>query len=109
MVACLSIPERVTQSNWNFTVDVAVVIADVVAAPTTLVLEELRAVKSDWSGLETVQDCMPLVTQPMSDVFPDSTVFGFATRIIDGRPTSILHCATDVAPLFVQVRPYVAV
>ncbi len=87
VVACLSIPESVLQSNWNITVDVAVVTALVVAAPTTLVLEELRAVKSAWSGLEMTQDCMPVVSQERSEVPPAGTVFGFATRMMLARET----------------------
>ena len=104
VVACLSVPDKVLQSNWNITPDVAVVIALVVAAPVTLVLEELRAVKSGWSGLEMTHDCMPVVSQERSEVPFAGTVFGLATRIMLGRETWMEHCAPVVLPLSVHAR-----
>jgi hypothetical protein len=91
VVAFLIAPALVSQSNWNITVDVAVVIGDVVAAPVVLVLEELRSVKSGWSGLETMQELIPVVSQEMREVSFSGTVFGFATRMMLGFDTWIEH------------------
>ena len=99
----------VTQSNWNSTVDVAVVIGEVVAAPVTDVLEELRAVKSAWSGLEMTQDCMPVVSQERSEVPFAGTVFGLATKMMLVRETWTEHWAPVVFPPSVQASVYVAV
>src|SRR3989344_3620250 len=99
VVASLTAPEAVSQWSKNCA---DVVIADVVAAPTTLVLEELRAVKSGWSGLETMQDCMPVVSQEMSEVPFADTVLGLATKMMLARETWIEHWAPVVFPLSVQ-------
>jgi len=77
---------------------------EVVAAPVTLVLEELRAVKSDWSGLEMMQESMPVVSQEMSEMPPDATVWGLVTRKMLGRFTLTEHWAPVVLPLSVQAR-----
>lgn len=79
------------------------VIDDVVAVPDVLVLEELRVVKSESFGLETMHESMPVVSQPISDVPPELTLLGFATRMIDGTATCTLHCAPPVMPLSLQV------
>ena len=84
VVALLTPPAKVPQRNTN--IDEAL-IGDVVAAPFTLVKAELRAVKSDWSGLDITQDSIPVVSQLMSEVPPRVTVLGFATRMIEGRDT----------------------
>ncbi len=75
---------------------------DVVAAPVTLVLEELRSVKSGWSGLEMTQESMPVVSQEMSAVPPGATVRGLVTRKMLGRFTLTEHCAPVVFPLSVH-------
>ena len=101
VVACLSPPPRVLQSNWNIVVDA---ITELVATPFTLVLEELREVKSGWSGLEMMQDCMPVVSHERREVPCGGTVLGLATRMILGRPTCTEHWAPEVLPLSVQER-----
>src|SRR3989338_1846205 len=90
VVASLVSPPSVEQRRRKF---VVIVIGEVVATPLGLVLEELREVKSDWSGLDITQDCMPLVTQPMSEVCPLGTLLGFATSTIEGLLICTAHCA----------------
>lgn len=65
--------------------------AAVSAVPFTLVLEEFCEVKSDWSELEITHDLMPAVIQPRSDVWPRGTVFGLATKMMDGLLISTEH------------------
>lgn len=101
VVASLVPPETVSQWSRNCA---DVEIGLVVAAPVTLVLEELRAVKSAWSGLEMTQDCIPVVSQESSEVPFAGTVFGLATRIMLGRETWMEHCAPVVLPLSVHAR-----
>ena len=88
VVASLTPPETVSQRSKNLA---EVAIGDVVAAPVTLVLEELREVKSAWSGLEATQDSMPVVSQERSEVPLAGTVFGLATRMMLLRATCTEH------------------
>lgn len=101
VVASFVAPESVSQWRRN---RAELAIALVVAAPVTLVLEELRAVKSAWSGLEMMQDCMPVVSHERSDVPFAGTVLGFATRMMLVRETWTEHCAPVVLPLSVHAR-----
>ena len=77
-------------SQWSRNIAESVM-GDVVAAPVTLVLEELRRVKSAWSGLEMMQESMPVVSQERSEVPPAGTVLGLATRMMLARATWIEH------------------
>ena len=81
-----------------------IVIGEVVAAPATLVLEELRSVKSSWSGLEITQEVIPVVSQERSEVPFAGTVFGFATRMMVGRDTWTEHWAPEVLLPSIQAR-----
>ena len=78
---------------------------EVSAVPLALVLYAFAVVKSVWSGLDMTHDCMPVVTHPRSDVCPEVTVFGFATRMMDGWLMFIEHCAPAVRPRLLQVNP----
>ncbi len=93
--ACCVPPATVVHFRSN---SVAVVMGDVVAVPLTLVLEALRLVKSAWTGLEITHDCIPLVTQPRSDMSPEETVAGFATRTIAGVVTCTVQEAVALNP-----------
>lgn len=77
--------------------------------PFTLVLLAFCEVKSERFELEMMHDCIPEVTQPSAEVFPDTTLFGFATRTMPGFATCTLHCALPVRPSLVQVSPKLAV
>lgn len=87
----------------------AAVMGEVCAVPFTLVLYAFAVVKSAWSGLDMTHDCIPVVTQPRSEVCPEVTVFGLATRIMDGWLIFTEHCAPAVRPRLLHVSPYVAV
>lgn len=83
--------------------------AGVVTVPVTLVLLTFCAVKAASSGLEITQLCMPVVSQPRSEVLPETIVPGFATRMMEGIATRMEHCAPAVCAPCVQIREYVAV
>ena len=91
--ALLIAPPIVVQSSWNVA---EVEIGDVAAVPLTLVLEELRALKSGCCLDEMVQLCMPPVDHPICEVPPAGIIFGLATRIIVGCVICTLHCAPEV-------------
>lgn len=81
----------------------------VVAVPFTLVMFAFCDVKSGRFELEIMHVCIPEVTQPSADVFPETTLFGFATRTMPGFATCTLHCALPERPSFVQASPKFAV
>ena len=90
VLACRVPPPSVTHERRKLYVVVAEFVAvngGVVAVPFTLVLSAFCEVKSDRFGLEMMHFCMPEVTQPSAEVFPETTVFGFATRTMPGFPT----------------------
>ena len=100
------------QFNRKLYVVVAELVAvsgGVIAVPFTLVLSAFCEVKSERFGLEMMHFCMPEVTQPRAEVFPDSTDLGFATRTMPGFPTCMLHCALPVRPACEHVSPKLAV
>ena len=102
-VASLKLPPSVVQ--WSRKLVGDFVMGEVAAVPLTLLLLVLLAVKSGWSGLETVHDCMPEVTHPSCDVAPDATELGLAMNTIEALETCTVQDAVPVSVPLVQVSP----